>query len=96
MKHKSTDHLIADVLAMGMELRKHLEDKRRRLTPLRMDALTSAVAAMHNYFMSWKAHELAARSVLGRKSERVVVTAVATRTSRQRRLTEGPGREVNH
>ena len=60
MKHKSTDHLIADVLAMGMELRKHLEDRRRRLTPLRMDALTSAVAAMHNYFMSWKAHELAA------------------------------------
>jgi hypothetical protein len=61
MKPKSTDRLIADVLAMGMEIRQHLEDRRRRLTPLQMDALSNAVTAIHKYFVSWKAHELACR-----------------------------------
>jgi hypothetical protein len=64
MKPKSTDHLIADVLAMGMEMRQHLEDKRRRLTRLQIEALTNAVAATQNYFESWKAHELACRDTV--------------------------------
>ena len=64
MTPKSTDHLIADTLAIGMEIRQHLEDRRRRLTPLQMDALTNAVTAIHNYFMSWKAHELACRDTM--------------------------------
>ena len=92
MKPKPTDHLIADVLAMGMEMRQHLEDRRRRLTPVQMDALTSAVAAMHNYFMSWKAHELAcqdtmslpskSRSPSGRRS----APCIAAGPPRKRRL----------
>ena len=64
MKPQSTDHLIADTLAIGMEIRQHLEDRRRRLTPLQMDAFTNAVTAIHNYFMSWKAHELACRGTM--------------------------------
>ena len=61
MKQKPTDDLIADVLAMGMEIRQHLEDKRRRLTPLQMEGLSNAVTAIRNYFFSWKAHNLARR-----------------------------------
>ena len=61
MKQKPTDDLIADVLAMGMEIRQHLEDKRRRLTSLQMEGLSNAVTAIHNYLFSWKAHDLARR-----------------------------------
>jgi hypothetical protein len=47
-----------------MEMRQHLEDKRRRLTRLQIEALTNAVAATQNYFESWKAHELACRDTV--------------------------------
>ena len=58
MKTKGTDRLIADVLTLGMELRQHLEDRRRRLTPLQIEGLSNAIAALNNYFTAWKDHEL--------------------------------------
>ncbi len=71
MKTKSTDHLVADVLSMAMEIRQHVEDRRRHLTPLQMEGLSNAVLAIHNYLHSWKAHELALREAsLSRASTR--------------------------
>jgi hypothetical protein len=63
MIRKSTDHLIADVLAIGMEIRLHVEDRRRKLTSTQMEGLSNAITAIQNYFFSWKAHELARRDV---------------------------------
>ena len=56
MKTKSTDHLIADVLSMAMEIRQHVEIGRRHLTPLQIEGLSNAVLAIHNYLDSWKVH----------------------------------------
>ena len=44
---------------MGMEIRQHLEDQRRRLTPLQMEGLSNAASAIHKYFLSWETHALA-------------------------------------
>jgi hypothetical protein len=84
MKQKSTDQLIADVLALSLEVRHHLEDRRRHLTPRQIEALSSAIAALANYFAVWKAHEEAAKRAVGRKSSRVVVTPASTKLRRKR------------
>ena len=76
MTRKSTDHLIADVLAMSLEIRHHLEDGRRHLTPRQIEALSSAIGALANYFAAWKAHEMAAVRKVGRTSKRVKLRSV--------------------
>jgi hypothetical protein len=62
MKTKGTNHLIADVLAMSLEIRQHLEDRRRRLTPQQIDGLSNAVSALHKYVLAWRAHEMSGRN----------------------------------
>jgi hypothetical protein len=74
MKQESTDKLIAGVLAISLEIRHHLEDRRRHLTPQQIEALSSAVGAFANYFAVWRAHELAVGRPVGRKGRRVVLT----------------------
>jgi hypothetical protein len=44
MKTKDTNQLVADILALSLEVRHHLEDGRRRLTPLQIEALSHATA----------------------------------------------------
>lgn len=61
MKTQGTDRLIADVLAMSLEVRQHLDDGRRQLTPLQIEALSNAISSMADYFAAWKAHELESR-----------------------------------
>jgi hypothetical protein len=47
---------------MSLEIRQHLEDRRRRLTPKQIDALSSAVSALHKYVLAWRAHEMSGRN----------------------------------
>ena len=54
MKTEGTNRLIADVLAMSLDIRQHIEDGRRRLTPLQIEALSNAITAISNYFAAWK------------------------------------------
>ena len=94
MMRKSTDHLIADVLAMGMEIRLHLEDRRRKLTSTQMEGLSNAITAIHNYFFSWKAHELACRDVTllptaAKSTARKSVTGQTATAPRKRRRVTG-------
>ena len=66
MKTRGTDRLIADVLALSLEIRQHLEDGRRHLTPLQIEALSNALTSLSNYFAAWKGYELSGRNALER------------------------------
>ena len=75
---------------MAMDIRQHVEDRRRGLTPLQMDGLSNAVLAIHNYLRSWKAHELGLREAsLIRAS-----TAPASPRTKESRHAENPIREI--
>jgi hypothetical protein len=54
MKTRTTDELIAGVLAMHLEVQRHLQDKRRRVTPLQVKVLTEAVANLHRFLKAWQ------------------------------------------
>jgi len=58
MKTQGTDSLIAGVLAMSLDIRRHLEDRRRRLTPQQIEALSNAISSIARYVDVWKSHEL--------------------------------------
>lgn len=70
MNTQTTDRLIADVLAMSLDIRRHLEDGRRPLTPIQIDALSNAITSIANYFAAWKAHHVAGRQRRGEKGNR--------------------------
>jgi hypothetical protein len=84
MKTKDTNQLVADILALSLEVRHHLEDGRRRLTPLQIEALSNAISALANYFTVWKAHELAAGRAVGRRGKRVSLLPAGKRTRHKR------------
>ena len=54
MRKPTTDELIADVLAIHFEVQRHLQDKRRRVTPLQTKVLTDAVASLHRFLKTWQ------------------------------------------
>jgi hypothetical protein len=54
MRKPTTDELIADVLAIHFEVQRHLQDKRRRVTPLQVKVLTDAVASLHRFLKAWQ------------------------------------------
>ena len=75
---------------MAMDIRQHVEDRRRGLTPLQMDGLSNDVLAIHNYLRSWKAHELGLREAsLIRAS-----TAPASPRTKESCHAENPIREI--
>ncbi len=43
MKNPTSDALIADVLAIHLDVQRHLQDKRNRITPLQVKVLADAV-----------------------------------------------------
>ena len=56
MEEQETDRLIADVLAVTLEVQQHLHE-RRRLTPLQRDCLTNTVVGLSDFLAAWKIHE---------------------------------------
>ena len=84
MKTKDTNQLVADILALSLEVRHHLEDGRRRLTPLQIEALSHAISALANYFTVWKANEVAAGRAVGPQGKRVRLIPAGKRTRQKR------------
>ena len=56
MEEQETDRLIADVLAVTLEVEQHLHE-RRLLTPLQRDCLTNTVEGLSYFLAAWKIHE---------------------------------------
>lgn len=68
MRKGGTDQLIADFLALTLEIEHHLHDKRRRLSLLQIDSLSDAIKTLHRYMTAWKTHELARRAAADRNN----------------------------
>jgi hypothetical protein len=57
MKKPTTEELIADVLAIHLEVQRYLQDKRRRVTPLQVKVLADAVANLHRFLNAWQTQD---------------------------------------
>lgn len=62
MKKSGTNQLIADFLAITLDIEHHLHEKGRRLSHVQIDSLSEAVTALHRYMIAWKRHEWARRA----------------------------------
>ncbi len=55
MKTRTTDQLIADVLAVALGIKHHL-DQAKAPTAVQRDTLCNAVESLHTYLKAWERH----------------------------------------
>jgi hypothetical protein len=54
MKKPTTPQLIQDLLAIHFEVQRHVQDNRRRLTPLQMEVMAGSVTSLNRFLIAWQ------------------------------------------
>ena len=65
MKNTTTDELIANVLAIHLEVQQHLESRQHRITPLQVKVLADAVTSVNRFLIAWQTQSMPKRKVVG-------------------------------
>lgn len=65
MNTPTTDELIADMLAIHLEVQRRVQDKRYRVTPLQVKVLADAATSLNRFLIAWQTHSASQRKVIG-------------------------------
>ena len=65
MKNTTTDELIANVLAIHLEVKQHQESRQHRITPLQVKVLADAVTSINRFLIAWQTQAMPKRKVVG-------------------------------
>ncbi len=65
MKNPTIDALIADVLAIHLDVQRHLQNKKRGVTPLQVKVLAEAVTSLNRFLIAWQTQAASKQKVVG-------------------------------
>ncbi len=65
MKNPTTDAPIADVRAIHLDVRRHLQNKRWGVTPPQVKVLAEAVTSLNRFLIAWQTQAASKQKVVG-------------------------------